>query len=256
VTVQRNQSSIKLGQAATYVVEVSAENGSVSDVSVTLTAQPSGQTPEFTSGCAKGDGTATCGVGSVTTKQPTSLEAQIAVASKATSVKSVTLTATASIATTAKWTPPAAAETTAVTATPASASASASASGKSKRATSSAGVPHEDVLPLGPIPALNSEASMLIGNGDSSSILIGAGSAAGLFPAISPSPLANPAAPLRDRALPTKKPNAAPVSEASPVSLGGTQGLSIQAAGLIALGVAIMLAVTRLSARKKPRSGK
>jgi hypothetical protein len=251
--VQRNQSSIKLGQAATYVVEVSAENGSVSDVSVTLTAQPSGQKPEFTSGCANGDGTATCRVGSVTTTQPASMDAQIAVASTATSVKSVTLTATAAVATTAKWTPPAAAETIAVTS--ASASASASASDKSKRATSSAGVTHDDVLPLGPIPALNSEASMLIGNGDSSSILIGAGSAAGLFPAISPSPQANPA-PLRDRALPTKKPKAAPVSQVSPVSLGGTQGLSAAAAGLIALGVAIMLVVTRLSARKRPRSGK
>jgi hypothetical protein len=244
VTVQRNQSSIKLGQAATYVVEVSAENGSVSDVSVTLTAQPSGQKPEFTSGCAKGDGTATCSVDSVTTKQSASLDAQIAVASKATSVKSVTLTATASVVTTAKWTPPAAAETTAVT----TASASASASSKAKKTTSSAGVTDQNVLPLGPVPALNSEASALLGSGDSSSILIGAGSAAGLFPAISPSPQAGP---LRDRALPTKRPDTTPVAEASPVSLGGTDGLSAPAAGLIVLGVAIMLLVTRLSVRRR-----
>jgi len=249
VTVRRDQSSVKLGQAATYVVEVSAENGSVSDVSVTLTAQPSGQKPEFTSGCAKGDGTATCSVNSVTTEQSTSLDAQIAVGSKATSVKSVTLTAAASIVTTAKWTPPAAAETTAVT----SASASASASGKSTKTTSSAGVTNQAVLALGPVPALNDEASALMNGGTSSSILIGAGSAAGLFPAISPSPQST-AGPLRDRALPTKRPDTTQVAEASPVSLGGTDGVSAPAAGLIVLGVAIMLVVTRLSVRRKRSS--
>jgi hypothetical protein len=54
---------------------------------------------------------------------------------------------------------------------------------------------------------------------------------------------------------PTKR-KAAPVSEASPVSLG-TPVFTAQVAGLIALGLAIMLTVTRLSLRRrsgKPRS--
>jgi hypothetical protein len=103
------------------------------------------------------------------------------------------------------------------------------------------------VLPLGPIPALNGEAS----------IFVGAGDAANLFPAIGPSSGASPS-PTAAAAQPTKPntaPNTAPAAEASPVSLG-TPVYTAQVAGLIALGVAIMLTVTRLSVRRrsKPRS--
>jgi hypothetical protein len=234
VSVQRSQTSITRGQTATYVVQVSTKNGSASDVSVALTAQPSSQKPTFTSGCAKGDGTASCGLSSVTTKQPASLHAQIAVASKATSVSSVKLTATASVVTTAKWTPPAAAETTTVT---------AAAAKTKKSASASPDATHVVVLPLGPIPALNGEASMFIG----------AGNAASLFPAITPSAAASPQ-PTATAAPPSRQ-NTAPAADASPVSLG-TPVLTAQVAGLIVLGLAIMLTVTRLSVRKrssKPR---
>jgi len=99
------------------------------------------------------------------------------------------------------------------------------------------------VLPLGPIPALNGEAS----------VFVQAGSAANLFPTVGPSPGASPG-PTAAAAQPTKR-NTAPFSEASPVSLG-TPVFTAQVAGLIALGVAIMLTVTRLSVRRrsKPRS--
>jgi hypothetical protein len=99
------------------------------------------------------------------------------------------------------------------------------------------------VLPLGPIPALNGEAS----------IFVGAGDAANLFPAIGPSPGASPS-PTAAAAQPTNR-NTAAAAEASPVSLG-TPVYTAQVAGLIALGVAIMLTVTRLSVRRrsKPRS--
>jgi len=244
VSVQRSQSSIKRGQKATYVVQISTQNGSASDVSVALTAQPSSQKPTFSSGCGSGNGTAVCGVNSVTTAQPTSLKAHIAVASTATSVTSVKLTVTASVVTTATWTPPAAAMTTAVTAAAPAKSAKAKAKAKAK---ASPATPNLAVLPLGPIPALNGEASLLIG----------AGNAAGLFPTISPSPRASPGptATATATAQPTKR-KAAPVSEASPVSLG-TPVFTAQVAGLIALGLAIMLTVTRLSRRRrsgKPRS--
>ena len=235
MSVQRSQSSIKTGQTAGYVVQVWTENGSASDVSVALTAQPSSQKPTFSSGCAKDDGTASCGLSSVTTKA-TSLNAQIAVASNATSVSSVKLPATASVVTTTKWTPPAAAETTAVTAASASAKSSAKASPD---------VTHMAVLPLGPIPALNGEAS----------VFIGAGNASGLFPTIAPSPGAS-RSPTVAVTQPARR-NTAPVTAASPVSLG-TPVFTAQVAGLIALGLAIMLTVTRLSVRKrskpKPRS--
>jgi hypothetical protein len=226
------------------VVQVTTENGSASEVTVALTAQPSSQKPTFSGGCAKGDGTATCSIASVTTKQPATLDAQIAVASSATSVTSVKLTATASVVTTAKWTPPAAAETTAVTA----ASAAKKNSAKNSAKGSTQGSPeatHMDVLPLGPIPDLNGEATL---NGESSS-LIGAGNASGLFPAISPSPGA--ASPSATATTQPGRRNAAPLPDASPVSLG-TPVFTAQVAGLIALGLAIMLTVTRVWVRRRP----
>jgi hypothetical protein len=223
------QSSIKRGQTATYTVQVSTENGPASGVSVALTATPSSQKPEFTSGCAKGDRTASCTVGSVTANQPVTLHAQIAVASNATSVTSVTLTATASVATTAKWTAPAATGTTSVT-------SAAGSSAKAARDSVS-----EFPLALGPIPNLNAEASLRIG----------AGNASELFPSITPSGTP-PASPVAHQQA--GKQNAEPVASSSVVSLG-TPVFTAQVAGLIALGLAIMLTVTRLSLRKRSRSG-
>ena len=231
MTVQRSQSSVVRGQQAAYVVQVSTENnGSASNVSVTLTAQPSSQKPTFTSGCAKGNGTATCTVSSVSDKQPAKLHAQIPVAASATSVTSVKLTATASIVTSAKWTPPAATETVAVT------SASAAP------AKSPAGPSPQTTLPLGPIPNLNNIASQIIGAGDAS----------GLFPAIGPS--ASPNSPPASRSA-VGKGNSEPVSAASPVALA-QPGLTGQLAGLVALALAVMLTVTRLSLGRRLRSRK
>ena len=229
MSVQRSQSSIKPGQKAAYTVQVSTENnGSASNVSVALVAQPASQKPTFTSGCAKGNGTAACTVSSVSDKQPANLHAQIPVASGATSVASVTLTATASIVTSVKWKPPSAAETVAVT-------AAASAS----PAKSSAGSSPETTLPLGPIPNLNGV----------SSSLIGAGNASSLFPAIIPSATPNSSPGIQP---PGDKRNAEPVSDSSALGFG-KPGLTGQVAGLIALALAIMLTVTRVSLRKRFR---
>jgi hypothetical protein len=232
VSVQRSQSTVKRGQNAAYTVRVSTENnGSVSDVSVALVVQPSGQKPTFTSGCAKGNGAATCTISSVTAKQPAELHAQIPVASSATSVTSVKLTATASIVASAKWTPPSAAETVAVTAASAS------------PARSSAGSPPGTTLPLGPIPDLNGISSSLIGPGNAS----------GLFPAIIPS--ATPNSSPASQPQQAGQRNAEPVSDSSALGLG-KPGLTGQVAGLIALALAIMLTVTRISLRKRFRSRK
>jgi len=210
-------------------VQVSTENnGSASNVSVAVVAQPSSQKPTFTSGCAKGNGTAACTVSSVSDKQAANLHAQIPVASGATSVASVTLTATASIVTSVKWKPPSAAETVAVT-------AAASAS----PAKSSAGSSPETTLPLGPIPNLNGV----------SSSLIGAGNASSLFPAIIPSATPNSSPGIQPQG---DKRNAEPVSDSSALGFG-KPGLTGQVAGLIALALAIMLTVTRVSLRKRFR---
>ena len=223
MSVQRGQSSIKRGQDAAFVVEVSTKDGPASDVSVTLSSKPTSQKPAFTSGCAKGDKTASCTVSSVSDKQPVSLHAQIPVASGAGSVSSVTLTAAASVVTSATWSPPAADETVAVTAAaPAPAKPSATAS-------------PETPLPLGPVPALNGV----------SSSLIGAGNAAGLFPAIVPSSTAPTSSP-RTHPQGTRR-NAATAADSSALA----PVLTAQVAGLIALALALILTVTRLSLTKR-----
>ena len=208
------------------MVQVSIGNkGSASGVTVALTVKPSSQKPAFTTGCAKGDGTATCTVNSVSDKQPAALQAQIPVASGVTSITSVKLTATASIVTSVKWTPPSAAETVAITAV------------RAAPTKSSASPLPETRLPLGPIPNLNSV----------SSSLVGAGNASSLFPAIIPSatPSSSP-----ETQPPRSKPKVKPVSDSS--ALGTSKpGLTGQVAGLIALALAIMLTVTRLSLRKR-----
>jgi hypothetical protein len=230
------KASISRGQQAAYIVRVSTENnGSAANVTVALAARPSSLKPTFTSGCAKGEGTASCTVSSVSDKQPVSLKAQIPVAASATSVTSVKLTATASVATTEKWTPPSAVETVAVTA------ASASPSG-SPTGTSSAGVSPGTTLPLGPIPNLNNVSSQLIG----------AGNASGLFPAINPSATPSPSP---GSQAPGGRRDSRPVSGSSAIAFV-QPGLTGQVAGLIALAVAILLTVTRLSLRKRFRSRK
>ena len=230
MSVQRSQSSVKPGQEAAYIVRVSTENsGSAANVSVALVAQPSSQKPTFTSGCAKGDGTADCTVSSVSDKQPADLHAQIPVASGAISVTAVKLTATASIVTSVKWTPPSASETVAVTAAAPASPAKSSASVS----------PPETTLPLGAIPNLNGV----------SSSLIGAGNASGLFPAIVPSATPNPSPTIQPQ---RSKRDAQPISDSSALGLG-KPALTGQVAGLIALALAIMLTVTRLSVRKRFR---
>jgi hypothetical protein len=227
VSVQRSQASVERGQNAAYTVQVSTENGSAAGVSVALTAQPSSQKATFTSGCTKGDGTAACSLGSVSDKSPASLHAQIPVGSDATSVR---LTATASIVTAAKWTPPSAVVTVAVTAPPAS---------PTKPASSAPAATPGTTLPLGPIPDLNNVSSSLINAGDAS----------GLFPRISPSATPSPS-PTPGTHAQARKRSTRPV--AVPSAIGFAQPtLTGQVAGLIALAVAILLTVTRLSLRRR-----
>jgi hypothetical protein len=235
VTVERVQASVARGQSAAYIVQVSTKDGgSASHVTVALTSQPSSQKALFTGGCGDSNGSASCPVSAVSDKQAVTLHAQIPVASDATSVSSVKLTATASITTAAKWTPPAAAETTAVTAAKASGGGSPSSSSSAPPAAPGT------TLPLGPVPNLNSVSSSLIGPGNAS----------GLFPAISPG-----ATPSPSPGNGTDRRNAAPVPGSSAIAFV-QPGLTGQVAGLIALAVAVLLTVTRLSLRRRFRSRK
>jgi hypothetical protein len=96
-------------------------------------------------------------------------------------------------------------------------------------------------VPLGPLPDLNGV----------SSSLIGAGNASGLFPAISPAATTRPSPSPGVRAAGSRRNagSAAYSSTLAPV-------LTAQVAGLIALALALMLTVTRLSLRKRSRAPK
>jgi hypothetical protein len=232
VSIQRPAASVKRGHTAAYVIQASTKNGSASEVTVTLTAQPGSQKPKFTSGCSKGTGTASCTVTVISDQQAAVLHAQVTVASNATSVTSLKLTATASVVTTAKWTPPTASETVAVTAPAAS-----------PAKTQPAGGTEVDILPLGPIPDLNGIANAIIG----------AGNAADLFPKISPSPAPSlsPSPVVRPK---VRKGTSAPRANASASAFAlGTPVLTAQVIGLLALAFGIMLTVTRMSVRRRSR---
>jgi hypothetical protein len=82
--------------------------------------------------------------------------------------------------------------------------------------------------------------------------LIGAGNAASLFPAIAPSATPNPAAGILPQG---GRRNASPVADSSVFGVEKPV-LTGQVAGLIALAFAVMLAVTRLSLRKRSGSRK
>jgi hypothetical protein len=231
VSIQRSQASITRGHTAAYAVRVSTRNGSAADVSIALTAQPRSQKATFTKGCAKGDGTAVCTVGSISVKRPVVLGAQIAVASTAKFVKSVKLTAAARIVTTQSWKAPTAAETTAVTAV----------SSRSRKPPLVNLLPLPE-LPLGPIPDLNGVGSTFKA----------AGNATQLFPVITPSPVPSATSAAQPRPIKSRTRRVSDSRAFSPKS----PFPPARVAGLILLALAIILTITSLSLRRWPGSGK
>jgi hypothetical protein len=82
VSVQATQDSIRAGGTAVWTIEVSAQGGSATAVSITLATIPSGPTPVFSGSCPSGGGTTACTVGDMDTAvTPTTyqLQAQVTV---------------------------------------------------------------------------------------------------------------------------------------------------------------------------------
>jgi hypothetical protein len=225
VSVERSQTSIGRGQTASYTVSVWEQNGSVAGVKLSLKAAPSPLAGTFTFGCGTQNGASSCTIGTVdyTSTNARQLQAQISVASSDTSVTSATLTATAS-ATSVK-TDPAAAVAVAVTAA------------SSASTTPSVAAARNANLPLGDFPALNGTGSYT-SNG---------GNASGLFPTIDPSSVPSPA---NGNQL-KRDPQAETAADASTLPLG-MPVVDAQIAGMVALTIALGLAVTRLSVRRRP----
>ena len=190
--------------------------GNVPDSTLRLRATPASVTPEFSFGCGRYDGTASCDLSALDAKSAKGpLQAQITVPATATAVTSVTLTAIGSAAHLA--TEPIASTAVAITA-----------------AVVTASVPSTTVNPL-PVDALPNVPA-------GSPALSPGGNAAVLFPTLQPA-----ADPLRrTRSLSARSvADSSALPQAAPVA-------AAQLAGLAALALAFVLTVTRLSSRRRP----
>jgi hypothetical protein len=191
--------------------------GDVPDATVRLQATPGAGRPEFSFGCGSHDGTASCDLGAMDAKSaPRQLQATLTVPVSALAVTSARLTVIGSAAKLAH--DPEASMTVTITDPPSAAVITSP-------------------LAVGSLPGIP-VASPSLSPG---------GSAANLFPKLDPSatPSASANTPARTRAVA----NTRALPEATPV-------VGAQLLGLAALGLAFVLAVTRLSIRRRPAAVK
>jgi hypothetical protein len=213
VEVQPLQQSRERGQAAQWAVAAWTTGGNVPDVKLQLRATPaSAGAPSFTFGCGSHDGTSSCDLGAVdATSAQRQLQAQVTVPVTAATVTSVSLTATGSAAN-VRTDPAAAAAITILTPpTPIAAS---------------------PTLPVGTFPGVTAA--------NLSPTLSPGGNASGLFPTLDPqSPDPRPAGTTGTKQV------------ANTYALpAGSSTLGAQVGGLVALALAGVFAVTRISIRR------
>ena len=238
VQLQSSQASIKQGQAAEWIVSAWVRDGTLPDATLQLTASPTSQVPVFSFGCSR-DGTASCDLGAVSSGSTArQFIARIAVPATATSVTSVRLTLTGNAANIVKK--PSVGVSVPVTKS-ATTTPSCTSSAGSTPTTGSTGTGGTSVsqIPVGTLPTVG-------GSGGSTSSVSPGGNAAGLFPTVSPS--AEPAPGPGGQGGQGGSVRAVANTEALPI---GTPVVDAQLVGC-ALGVAFLLAVTRLSIRRRP----
>ncbi|HTU72200.1 MAG TPA: hypothetical protein VMG38_01655 [Trebonia sp.] len=225
VGLQRSEASIKPGQAAQWIVSAWTEDGNVPGATLRLKASPASQVPEFSFGCGSAGGTS-CNLGAVYSGSSSrEFMALISVPASDTTLTSVRLTATASAAKVVKD-------------PSVSVSVTVSKNGGSGVAGQDTGIGpgiSQSQLPVGSLPAIG-------GAGAASSSLSPGGNASGLFPTINPSSVPSPGTALNAAARPVADSVALPI---------GTPVVDAQLLGLGALGVAFLLAATRLSVRRR-----
>jgi hypothetical protein len=213
VEVQPLQQSRERGQAAQWAVAAWTTGGNVPDVKLQLRATPaSAGAPLFTFGCGSHDGTSSCDLGAVdATSAARQLQAQVTVPVTAATVTSVSLTATGSAAN--LRTEPAASAATTILTPPTPIAAS-------------------PTLPVGTFPGVTAPTL--------NPTLSPGGNASGLFPTLDPqSPDPRPAG-----TTGTKQ-----VANTSALTAGSST-LGAQVGGLVALALAGVFAVTRISIRR------
>lgn len=202
------------------------KGGNVPNATVRLQATPGDVTPQFSFGCGSSNGTSSCDLGAMDAKSAQrQLQAESMVPSTASTVKSVRLTVIGSAASLPK--DPKAAATVAI-----------------KGSVSVAQpTPSTSPLPIGTLPGVSTA------NPSTGASLSPGGNASGLFPTLKPSPSPSSGSSTGSgSALNAKARQAADTSalpESAPV-------VGAQLAGLAALLVAFVLAVTRFSIRRRP----
>jgi hypothetical protein len=217
------------GQAVSWAVTIWATGGSVPNVKIQLATTPSGSgSPDFSQGCGSDDGTAACGLGTVASSAAQrQLMAEDTVPLDAATVSSVSLIATGSG--TGLGTDPLASADVVITApaTPVGATTT--------------------TLPTAGVPGVSSSATLSPG-----------GSASGLFPTVSPNGAGSPgAAGTPGASTGSGEPGsigATPVADVSAVGKSSS-ALGPQVVGLAVLGVALLLAVARVSVRRPAAAG-
>jgi hypothetical protein len=208
-------------------------------VIIRLQATPTvGGAPGFSFGCGSDDGTSSCHLGTVDAKSAhRQLQAQLTVPVTAATVKSVSLMAigsAASLATDPKVSA-AVAVTTPAAATPAAAKPTSTTPQEPEAVTSP--------LPVGSLPNIPA----------TSPTLSPGGNAAGLFPTLDPKP--TPTSKPTPTPISVQKAHGRPVADTTALPEGAPIA-GAQIAGLGALALAVVLAVTRLSIRRRPGAAK
>lgn len=245
VQVAGAQASRQRGSAVQWTVSAWTTGGNVPDATVRLQATPpSGGTPGFSFGCGKADGTSACDLGAVDAKSaPRQLQARLTVPVSASTVKSVRLTVIGSTAHLTKA--PTASATVSITAPPPASDTSpppASEAAQNPPNELPAPVTVTSPLPVGSLPGIPPGIPPAIP--PVSPTLSPGGNAAGLFPTLHPKQ--NPSSPQQ-----AKPPRTRPVANTSALPEGAPV-VGAQVAGLAALALAFVLAVTRLSIRRRP----
>jgi hypothetical protein len=270
--VVRAQASSERGQAAKWTVTAWTTGGSVSDAALKLQAVPASDTPKFSSGCGHDDGTSACDLGATDAASAQhKLQVQLTVPATASTVKSVSLTVIGSTTGSAAQLPKALKASSAVSITaPSAAKTNTKSNTKTKTTTTpgatpspgGTGTPPDTGTVISALPVAN-----LPGIPAASSGLSPGGNASGLFPTLSPKPSAPASASASASASATATKQAAVAQaaarEAAAREVANTSALpegasvvDVQLAGLAALAVAFVAAVTRFALRRRPAPAK
>jgi hypothetical protein len=250
VSVQAETASLHPGQGAVYKVSVWPENGQAGDVTVQISAMAGDATPAlpdptFTY-CGVGQGTQTCDLGGMRVNQATQLQAEVIVPSSAHSGDTATLVAKVTAAAPGATAPGSVtgSATADVVATPPTSSKPTptpthTSSGSGGGQSGSGG----NTSPLGNLPLPTSGG----GTGTGSTGV----DPSGLFPTIGPSGSSGPTGGATGTKTVHTPYRATSVADVLPLNSGQLSG---QAAGLIVLGIGIILVFARISLRKPKAS--